>query len=107
MASIDVISANLPILRELRNRIGQHELAERVGVSRRTIARLESGEVADPGVDLMHRIASQLGVRLSHLTETRIRAITLPMPEDICARLESEDAALILEVMIRSARAHR
>ena len=104
MASIDVISANLPILRELRNRIGQHELAERVGVSRRTIARLESGEVADPGVDLMHRIANELGVSLSLLTETRIHAVTLPLPADICARLESEDAAVILEAMIRSAR---
>ncbi|MDH3199811.1 MAG: helix-turn-helix domain-containing protein [Myxococcales bacterium] len=107
MASIDVISANLPILRELRDRIGQHELAERVGVSRRTIARLESGEVADPGVDLVHRIASQLGVSLSHLTETRLRAVTLPLPEDICARFQSEDAALILEAMVRAARAHR
>ncbi len=106
MASIDVISANLPILRELRNRIGQHELAERVGVSRRTIARLESGEVADPGVDLIRRIASELGVSLSYLTETRMRAVTLPLPEDICARLESEDAGVILETMIRSTRAH-
>lgn len=105
MASIDVISANLPILRELSNRIGQHELAERVGVSRRTIARLESGEVADPGVDLMRRIATELGVSLSLLTETRIRALTLPMPEDICARLESKDTPLILEAMIRAARA--
>jgi len=106
MVSIDVISANLPILRELRSRIGQHELAERVGVSRRTIARLESGEVADPGVDLMGRIANELGVSLSHLTETRVRAVTIPLPEDICARLESENASVILEAMIRTARAH-
>ena len=64
MAAIDVISANLPILRELRNRIGQLELADRVGVSRRTIARLEKAEVADPGVDLMSRIATELGATL-------------------------------------------
>lgn len=106
MASIDVISANLPILRELRGRIGQHELAERVGVSRRTIARLESGEVTDPGVDLMSRIAGELGVTLSHLTETRIRAVTLALPEDICARLDSDQAPAILEAMIRTARSH-
>ena len=107
MATIDVISANLPILRQLRGRIGQHELAERVGVSRRTIARLESGEVADPGVDLMRRIAHELGVSSSQLTEARIRAVTLPLPEDICGRLESEDAPVILAAMIRTARAHR
>jgi transcriptional regulator with XRE-family HTH domain len=105
MASIDVISANLPILRELRSRIGQHELANRVGVSRRTIARLESGEVADPGVDLIRRIAAELGVSLSLLTETRVRALTLPVPEAICRRLESKDAAPILDAMIRAARA--
>ncbi len=105
MASIDVVSANLSILRELRGRIGQHELAERVGVSRRTIARLESGEVADPGIDLMGRIAAELGVGLSLLTETRIRAVTLPLPEAICGQLESKDAARILEAMIRAARA--
>ena len=105
MATIDVISANLPILRELRGRIGQHELAERVGVSRRTIARLESGEVADPGIDLMARIATELGVSLSLMTETRIRAVTLPLPEEICGRLESRDAARILAAMIRAAKA--
>ena len=69
MAVIDVISANLPILRELRGRIGQLELAERVGVSRRTIARLENAEVMDPGVDLVRRIGRELGVSLAVLTE--------------------------------------
>lgn len=88
MASIDVISANLPILRELRGRMTQHDLAERVGVSRRTIARLESGDVADPGVDLMQRIATELGVSLAHLTHARLRAITLPIPADVCDRLD-------------------
>lgn len=106
MASIDVISANLPILRELRDRMGQHELAEQVGVSRRTIARLESGEVADPGVDLMRRIATELGVSLFHLTETRIRAVTLALPEDICARLTSDEAPAILDAIIRTAQTH-
>ena len=72
MPLIDVISANLPILRELRGRIGQLELAERVGVSRRTIARLENAEVSDPGVDLVSRIGRELGVSLAVLTESKI-----------------------------------
>ncbi|TNF64718.1 MAG: XRE family transcriptional regulator, partial [Deltaproteobacteria bacterium] len=76
MAAIDVISANLPILRELHSRVGQLELAQRVGVSRRTIARLENAEVSDPGVDLMKRIAKELGVTLSLLTENKLRAVT-------------------------------
>lgn len=104
MAPIDVISANLPILRELRNRIGQLELAERVGVSRRTIARLENAEVADPGVDLMSRIAKELGVSLSLAAGSKLRVVTLALPEDICERLASTEGPAILDEMVRAAR---
>ena len=104
MASIDVISANVPILRELRNRIGQLELAERVGVSRRTIARLENAEVADPGVDLLGRIGRELGVTVSMLTQSKLQAVTLALPEDVCQRLSSPEGPETLEAMIRAAR---
>lgn len=104
MPSIDVISANLPLLRELRNRIGQLELAEQVGVSRRTIARLENSEVADPGVDLMTRIAKALGVSLALLTERKAEQVTLALPNDVCKRLASKDRADVLDAMIRAAR---
>ena len=103
METIDVISANLPLLRELRDRLGQLELSEQVGVSRRTIARLEGGEVADPGVDLARRLAAALGVTLSMLTETRLRAATLPLPDKLCDRLAGPDGAKILDKMIRAA----
>jgi len=104
MGVIDVISANLPILRELRDRIGQLELAERVGVSRRTIARLENTEVTDPGVDLMGRIAKELGVSLAVLAESEVEAITIALPKDVCAKLESDEAPRVLDAMIRAAR---
>lgn len=104
MPAVDVISANLPILRELRNRIGQLELARKVGVSRRTIARLENAEVTDPGVDLMGRIGRELGVTLSVLTETKLRAITLALPEDVCQKLSGPEAPETLEAMIRATR---
>jgi transcriptional regulator with XRE-family HTH domain len=104
MAAIDVISANLPILRELRSRIGQLDLSQRVGVSRRTIARLENAEVADPGVDLMRRIAQELSVSLSLLTEKKVRAVTLALPEDVCEALGSKERAEILDAMVRAAR---
>jgi transcriptional regulator with XRE-family HTH domain len=107
MALIDVISANLPILRELRGRIGQLELAERVGVSRRTIARLENAEVMDPGVDLMRRIGRELGVSLTVLTEQEVEAVTIPLPVDVSARLRSSEAASVLDAMVRAARHSR
>jgi len=104
MASLDVISANLPILRELCDRIGQLELAQRVGVSRRTIARLEKAEVADPGIDLMTRIGSELGVTLPVLTDRALQAVTLALPEDVCTLLASAEGPQTLEAMIRAAR---
>jgi transcriptional regulator with XRE-family HTH domain len=107
MGTIDVISANLPILRELRSRIGQLELADRVGVSRRTIARLENAEVADPGVDLMTRIAGELGVTLLLVTQSKLRAVTIALPEDVCERLGSAEGGEILEAMVRAARQPR
>ncbi len=107
MPAIDVISANLPILRELRERIGQLELAGRVGVSRRTIARLENAEVTDPGVDLMARIGRELGVSLGVLTECEVEAAMIPLPKDVCAKLKSDEGPKVLDAMIRAARAPR
>lgn len=104
MAVIDVISANLPILRELRDRMGQLDLAQRVGVSRRTIARLENAEVADPGVDLMGRIAKELGVSLSVLTESEVEATWLALPKDVVERLASNEGPKVLDAMIAAAR---
>lgn len=104
MASINVISANLPVLREICDRIGQLELAQKVGVSRRTIARLEKAEVADPGLDLMSRIGSALGVTLPVLTERTLRAVTLALPEDVCNLLASPEGPQTLDAMIRAAR---
>lgn len=104
MDVIDVIAANLPVLRELRGRMGQLELAERVGVSRRTVARLENAEVTDPGVDLVGRIAAELGITLATLTESQLEPLEIPLPADVCKKLSSSDAPRILEAMIRAAR---
>lgn len=100
MPAIDVISANLPVLRDLHERLGQLELAERVGVSRRTIARIENAEIADPGIDLIARIAEELGVSLSLLAEEELQLITLALPTSLCARLDTEEAPTLLTKMI-------
>jgi transcriptional regulator with XRE-family HTH domain len=104
MAHIDVIAANLPVLRDLADRMGQVELAQRVGVSRRTIARLENAEVADPGVDLLTRIGRELGVGLSVLIESEVEAMWLALPKDVTELLASESGPEVLEAMIRAAR---
>ena len=86
MAVKDVISANLPVLRELRGRMGQAELAERVGISRRTLARLEAGEVNDPGVELVQQLAAALGVPLSALGDESLVLEQIALPKSACDR---------------------
>ena len=102
MASRDVIAANLRILRELRDRLGQLELAERVGVSRRTIARLENGEVADPGIDQVRALARTLGVSSQLLSTRRLRPVTLPLPLEVADRLGSDEGPELLDEIVRS-----
>ncbi|MDH5493320.1 MAG: helix-turn-helix domain-containing protein [Myxococcales bacterium] len=100
MSSRSVIAVNLRVLRELRDRMGQLELAERVGVSRRTIARLENAEVADPGIDQVRALAAALGVTLRMLSEQRLVGLSLPLPEDVRARLCSGEGPALLERII-------
>ena len=107
MAVIDVISANLPVLRELAGKMGQLELAERVGVSRRTIARMESAQVGDPGVDLVGRVGAELGVSVALLTESELQPVELALPADVVDLLASEQAPEILDAMVRAARQGR
>ncbi len=97
------IAENLPVLREICGRIGQLELAQQVGVSRRTIARLEAGEVADPGVEQLQRIARVLGVTLELLAEQPLVPLTIAVPKHVRDRLGQKDGAKVLARMIDAA----
>lgn len=102
MASRDVIARNLRTLRELRG-LSQLELAQRVGVSRRTVARLEAAEIADPGIDQMRDVARVLGVTLEMICEQRLVPVDLPVPEDVRDLLAGEHGARVLAEMVRAA----
>lgn len=103
MATQDVIADNLRTLRDLRG-MSQLELAEEVGVSRRTIARLEAAEVADPGVDLARNLAATLGVTLQMLVERRLVVARLPVPEALAEALRSHEGVHLLERMLIATR---
>ncbi|MEM1413854.1 MAG: helix-turn-helix transcriptional regulator [Myxococcota bacterium] len=96
------LATNLRVLRELRGRLGQLELAQRVGVSRRTIARLENAEVADPGVDQVRGLAEALRVPFDLLVTRRLVPITIPVPTDVRDRLEGEEGVALLARIIRA-----
>ena len=97
-----ILATNLRVLRELRGRLGQLELAQRVGVSRRTIARLENAEVADPGIDQVRSLAEALGVPFDLLVTRRLVQVTLPLPLDVKERLESDEGVALLARLIRT-----
>lgn len=48
-------------------KLNQHQLAERSGVSRGHIAKIERGEVNNPTIDIVYRIADALGVSRAYL----------------------------------------
>jgi hypothetical protein len=52
----------------------------------------------------MIRIASELGVTLSLITKSKLRAMTLALPEDVCERLGTAEGPEILDAMVRAAR---
>jgi transcriptional regulator with XRE-family HTH domain len=62
---LEVLRGNL-IFRRARARLSQEELAERAGVSRPTISRIERA-ACDVGVETVERIAIALGVPVADL----------------------------------------
>lgn len=48
-------------------KLNQHQLAERSGISRGHIAKIERGEVKNPTIDIVYRIADALGVSRAYL----------------------------------------
>ncbi len=95
------LATNLRVLRELRGRLGQLELAQKIGVSRRTIARLENAEVADPGVEQLRSLAHALRVPLDLLISRRLVAVSIPVPHDIRDRLEGDEGPSLLAKLVQ------
>ncbi|MEM6954605.1 MAG: helix-turn-helix transcriptional regulator [Myxococcota bacterium] len=102
MAITKILAANLRTLREMHGRLIQQELAQRVGVSRRTIARLENAEVADPGVEHVRSLAAAFSVPFELLLTRRLTPVTLPVPEEHKDRLKGPDGAKLLARLIRA-----
>ena len=102
MASRDIIAKNLRTLRDLRG-LSQLELAERVGVSRRTVARLEAAEIADPGIDQIRDMARVLGVTVEVICSQKLVGVTLAVPEEVRDLLAGERGPEVLAELCRAA----
>ena len=64
--ALEALRVNI-IVGRARARISQEELAERAGLSRPTISRIERGTAGDVGVETVERIARALGVAVADL----------------------------------------
>lgn len=62
--ALEIIRVNL-IVGRARARFSQEDLAERSGVGRATISRIERGAATDVGVDTLERLAGALGVSIA------------------------------------------
>jgi len=100
MTTRDVIAANIRTLRDLHG-LSQIDLARRVGLSRRTIARLEAAEIGDPGIDQLGSLAVALGVTVGHLTTSPLVVVSLPVPQAMAERLAGPQGAQLLESLCR------
>jgi len=101
MSTNDVIAANLRTLRKVRG-WSQPELAAKVGISPRTIARLEASQVADPSINHVRELARALGVTVDMLSECTLEPLTIAVPGQLKQVLETPDGlALLAELLDR------
>ncbi len=88
------LSANL-ISERARQRLSQAELAKRAGVSRYTLVRLESAEYANPGLELLGKIARALGVPVHVLLRPAAYDDGIPDDEELLRRMEAPEADFV------------
>lgn len=65
LPALEALRVNV-IIGRARARLSQEQLAERAGVSRPTVSRIERG-AADVGIEVVQQIADALGVAVSEL----------------------------------------
>jgi transcriptional regulator with XRE-family HTH domain len=99
MSTKDVIAANLRTLRKVRG-LSQPELAARVGISPRTIARLEAAQVADPSINHVRDLARALGVTVDLMSECALEPLTIAVPVKLRDVLDTPEGLALLSELL-------
>ncbi len=99
MSTKDVIAINLRTLRKVRG-LSQPDLAAKVGISPRTIARLEAGQVADPSINHVRDLARALGVTVDLLSESELLPFTIAVPAQLKQVLDSPEGMGLLSELL-------
>ncbi|QQR91498.1 MAG: helix-turn-helix transcriptional regulator [Myxococcales bacterium] len=95
MVAKNVIANNLRTLRKVRG-LTQPELAGIVNMSPRTVARLEAGQVSDPGINQVRSLAQALGVTVDLLSGAKLTPVTVAAPERLKKVLEGPQGLELL-----------
>jgi transcriptional regulator with XRE-family HTH domain len=99
MSTKDVIATNLRTLRKVRG-LSQPELAAKVGISPRTIARLEAGQVADPSINHVRDLARALGVTVDLISESELEPLTIAVPVKVKQVLDTPEGLELLSELL-------
>ena len=91
--TVDAMGIGRRILLSRRDlKINQEELGEKSGVSRGHIAKIERGEVINPTIDVIYRLADALGVS---------RAYLLGFTDDPLHEINDESEKIDLQPLVR------
>jgi transcriptional regulator with XRE-family HTH domain len=93
VAPQETLRAHL-ISERARKRFSQADLADRAGVSRYTIVRLESGDYANPGLGLLGKLARALDVGVHDLLEP-IGEPSMPSDEELLRRANAPKSEFV------------
>jgi transcriptional regulator with XRE-family HTH domain len=88
------LSANLTFERA-KQRISQAELAKRAGISRYTIVRLESAEYANPGLQMLDKLAQALGIPVHRLLRPAEVDDRTPSDEELLRRMQDPESEFV------------
>ena len=103
MSTKDVIAGNLRVLRKVRG-LSQPELAVKVGISPRTVARLEAAQVADPSINHVRDLARALGVTVDLLSESALEPLTIAVPAQLRDVLATPEGMALLSELLEHER---
>lgn len=91
-SAMEALRVNL-IVGRARAKLSQTELAERSGVSRPTISRIERCDTDDVGIDTVHRLADALATTVSELFVPA--SATAVGDDELARRANAADSAFI------------
>jgi len=95
--AVEALRVNVVVERAIA-RLSQAQLAERAGISRPTLSKIERGVAPDVSIAIIQRIADALGTRVADLLEPPPDMHRVESDEEIAQRMATSTAADFVDV---------